>query len=479
MKLIHPSLAAALSFCLLIAPSNAQSKPSAGGATEASVTVGPRDDGNWFVRYSFDAPQPVYALAHSLTGYRSATWSPETEGVHLGRLDGIDVIVMDEPVDEIEFSIIPLTGQLPNDPTPFVTFSGGGIAVHDAQFELIGLKDLESVEALDGDLSSLASSALPMTLTVKADGPVLTSAVVSEDTLSARVQDQYVYIGEGEYAAHDGFSFLADPNLPEWLSSGLPSAIEGFLDTLESRWGAELERDISVIVAYKGAQARGLSLEGSKLDRQIMLELGGQGFSNRNSDALAYLHWYTIRELVGLFQTRNGVVLGGPKAAWIHDGFANSIAYQLIASEMDAPDGFLSSVYQNAFEDCATTLEGGPLETALERGASSGPYACGDFIALATDGYLKQRSLFGFWDGLSDWAARSSDHVIDKQVYFTALQLMGATPGQRERIRAIVEDELSEPRRALRDLLQDAGLQPQFTANGQFRSMDWPDYAGE
>lgn len=479
MKLTRLSLAAALSLCVLATPSNAQSRQADRGASAASVTVGPRDDGNWFVRYSFDAPQPVYALAHSQTGYRSATWSPETEGARLGRLDGIDVIVMDEPVDEIEFSIIPLTGQLPNDPTPFVTFAGGGIAVHDAQFELVGFKDIESVEALDGDLSALSSDVLPMTLTVEAEGPVLTSAAVSEGTLSAPVQDQYIYIGEGEYASNDGFSILADPYLPEWLSSGLPSAIEGFLGVLESRWGAELERDISVIAAYKGAQARGLSLEGSVLDSQIMLELGGQGFSNRNGDALAYLHWYTIRELVGLFQTRNGAVLGGPEAAWIHDGFANSIAYQLIASDMDAPDGFLSSVYQNAFEDCVTTLEGGSLETALERGASSGPYACGDFIALATDSYLKQRNLFDFWDGLSDWAARSSDHVIDKQVYFTSLQLMGATPRQRERIRAIVEDELGQPRRALRDLLQDAGLQPQFTANGQFRSMDWPDYSGE
>jgi hypothetical protein len=479
MKLTRLSLAATLSLCVLAVPSNAQSRQAGRDTSVASVTVGPRDDGNWFVRYSFDAPQPVYALAHSLTGYRSATWSPETEGVRLGRLDGIDVIVMDEPVDEIEFSIIPLTGQLPNDPTPFVTFAGGGIAVHDAQFELIGFKDIESVEALDGDLTALSSDVLAMTLTVEAEGPVLTSAAASEDTLSAPVQDQYVYIGKGEYASNDGFSFLADPYLPEWLSSGLPRAIEGFLGTLQSRWGAELERDISVVVAYKGAQARGLSLEGSLLDSQIMLELGGQGFSNRNSDALAYLHWYTIRELVGLFQTRNGVVLGGPEAAWIHDGFANSIAYQLIASDMDAPNGFLSSVYQNAFEDCVTTLEGGSLETALERGASSGPYACGDFIALATDGYLKQRNLFGFWDGLSDWAARSSDHVIDKQVYFTSLQLMGATPRQRERIRAIVEDELSQPRRALRDLLQDAGLEPQFTANGQFRTMEWPDYSGE
>ncbi|RIJ23595.1 hypothetical protein D1224_04845 [Henriciella barbarensis] len=479
MKLTRPSLAAALSFCMLLAPSNAQSRPSEGGATEAIVTVGPRDDGNWFVRYSFDAPQPVYALAHSRTGYRSATWSSQTKGVRLGRLNGIDVIVMDEPVEEIEFSIIPLTGQLPNDPTPFVTFAGGGIAVHDAQFELIGFQDIDSVEALDGDLSAVESATLPMRLTVEADGPMLTSAQMSEGSLSVCVQDQYVYIGEGDFEAHEGFSLLADPYLPEWLSSNVPDAVEEFLGTLESRWGEGLGEQVSIIVAYKGAQAAGLALEGSRFDSQIMLELGGQGFANRNSDALAYLHWYTIRELAGLFQTRNGVVLGGPEAAWIHDGIANSIAYQLIAANMDAPENFLSSVYQNAFEDCIQTLESGPLETALERGATTGPYACGDFIALAADGYLKQRNLFDFWDGLSDWAARSSDHVIDKQVYFTALQLMGATPGQRERIRAIVEDELSQPRRALSELLQDAGLEPQFTANGQFRSMEWPDYSGE
>ena len=476
MKLAPICLAAALCGGALHAPALAQPQTAEDTPVSARVSVGPLDDGNWFVRYTFDAPQPVYALAHSLTGYRSATWTPQTDGVRFGRLDGIDVIIAEEPVSEIEFSIIPLTGQLPNDPTPFVTFAGGGIAIHDAQFELVGFKDMEAVEALEGDIAAASASVIPMEITVEADGPIRTSADTGQGTLSAPVKDQYIYLGDGEFEPHEGFSMLADPYLPGWLASSFPDAVEGFLTTLETNWGRELGEDVSLIVAYKGAQARGLSLDGNALSDQVMLELGGQGFAEANGDALAYLHWYTTRELVELFQTPGDVRLGGPETAWIHDGFANSIAYQLIASDMQSRDEFLSSVYTGAFEDCVATLEGGTLESAIERRAVTGPYACGDFIALASDGYLRQRDIFGIWQALTDWASRSSDKTIDKQVYFTAMQLLGAAPAQRERIRAIVEDELDKPRTALRELLEDAGLEPQFNESGQLRALDWPDY---
>ncbi|WP_018148221.1 hypothetical protein [Henriciella marina] len=479
MKLISLCVAATLSASVLAAPAAAQEAEAVQPAAQAKVEVGPRDDGNWFVRYTFDAPQPVYAFAHSTTGYRPATWAVETEGVRFGRLDGLDVITGDGPLGEVEFSIIPLTGQLPDDPTPFVTFTGGGIAVHDAQFELVGFSDVGAVEALEGNIDAAASSGLITDITVIADGPVMNSQQAAEDSLTARVRDQYLYIGDGEFEAYEGFSMLADPYLPDWIESNLPDAFEGFLKLLEANWGSDLNDDISLIIAYKGGEAQGLSLHGSVLDSQIMLELGGQGFASPNSDALAYLHWYTIRELVGLFQTRDGIVFGGPEASWIQSGFANSIAYQLIASQMQSPEAFLSSVYEGAFEDCVTTLEGGPLETAIERGAVSGTYACGDFIALATDGYLAQRNLFGFWDALSDWASRTPDKTVDSQVYFTTLQLLGAAPAQRERVRALVEDDLDKPRAALRALLEDAGLKPQFTANGRLSRLDWPDYSEE
>lgn len=444
----------------------------------ASVMVGPDPSGNWTVSYDFENPQTVLAFSHSSSGYRDATWSVVGGDAQFGRVNGIDVIVFDKPSRNIDFSIIPLTGQLQDDETPFVTFSDGGIAIYDAQFELVPFNALSAVEQLEEGIGAAASSALPLDITVSSDQPFLNKGKRTRGSLTQRVNGttgNYIYTGPATAKSFQGFSLVLDPGLPHWIASEIGTDIEGFLRSLEDLWGYELAEPFTVMIAYKGPQGQGLSLHGNALDGQLLLELGGQGFTEPNNEALAYLHWYTIREIVQLFQTGRGVVLGGPEAAWIHDGAANSIAYQLIASDMQSSDQFLSSVYSNVFEDCVKTLEGGTLESARARGTVTGPYACGDLIALSTDSYLRRRDLFGFWSALSDWASRSPSKVIDKKVYFTTLQLLGATPAQREKIRTIVEDKLDEPRKALTELLESAGLNPQFSG-GRLVSLDWPDY---
>lgn len=472
-----------LLFVLILAclPPAAQAQDAATQEPAAgTVTLGPDASGNWTVSYSFTDPQKVLAFLHSEGGYRDATWDVTSDNARFGRVNGLDVIVFDEPSTSIAFSIIPLTGQLPDDYTPFVTFSDGGIAVYDGQFKLVPFSSLGAVQGLDGDIRAASSSVLPLNLTLKSDKPIIMNADRGRGSLTHRIEGSgsYIYTGPGEMEMRDGFRLLKDSQLPSWIGSDFAGDIEGFLTSLEQLWGYELSEPFSVLLAYKGAAAQGLTLNGNALDDQLLLELGGRGFTQPNSEALAYLHWYTIREIVQLFQTGRGVSLGGPEAAWIHDGAANSIAYQLIAADMPSADQFLSSVYANAFEDCVQTLEGGTLETAVARGAVTGPYACGDFIALATDSFLKRRNLFGFWSALNDWASRSPSNLIDKKVYFTTLQLLGATPAQRERIRAIVEDELSQPRKALTDLLESAGLEPKF-ASGRLVSLKWPDYSAE
>jgi hypothetical protein len=460
-------------------PASGQREGDTLPAPVASVAVEPEKHGNWRVSYRFDSPQKVLAFAHSSADYRSATWTLETDGAQFGRLNGVDVIVFDEPSSVASFSIIPLTGQLPDDQTPFVTFADGSIALFDAQFQLVPFKSLEGVKALEGDIAAAPAPALPLEVRIKSDTSLIGQAGRSEGSLSQTVtgSGHYIYAGNGDVESLDGLHLLIDERLPDWIAGNLGADIEGFVESLEKLWGYELSKPFTVIVAYKGAQADGLWLHGSSLDDQLLLELGGAGFSAPDSEALAYLHWYTIREIVQLFQTEKDVVLAGEEAAWIHDGAANSIAYQLIASDMPSSSSFLTSVYAGAFEDCVRALEGGTLESARERGAATGPYACGDFIARATDGFLKRRDLFSFWTMLTDWASRSSDGTLDKQVYFTTLQLLGATAGQREQIRAIVEDELPQPRESLKALLEAAGLNPQLSDTGQLIALDWPDYS--
>ena len=47
------------------------------------------------------------------------------------------------------------------------------------------------------------------------------------------------------------------------------------------------------------------------------------------------------------------------------------------------------------------------------------------------------------------------------------------------RFRPFVEDELDDPKQALTELLEKAGLNPQFDLKGKLVSLDWPDYSAE
>ncbi|WP_139792344.1 hypothetical protein [Henriciella litoralis] len=438
------------------------------------VSVGPDGSGNWTVSYEFKNPQSVLAFVQSANDYRTATWSLQTNDARFGRVDGIDVIVFDRPATKVSFSIIPLTSKLQGEPTPFVPFRDGGIAVHEGQLRVVPFASLSAVQGLKGDLLAAQRSPLPLAVRVSSENSII---VRGEATNGVAVHPitgdgDYIYLGKGDIAATHGLSAVIDGTMPDWLAARLAKDVRDLTAELSERWGFALSEPLTLMAAYKGGDGRGLSAESSASGASLMLELGGAGLSQPNSDTLAYLHWFIARSLMPLYQTENGARLGGPSSGWIHKGGANTMAYQLVASKMDTGTQFLTSVYAGAFEECAHGLQSGPLETAWQRGASDADYACGSLIALATDGFLRRRDLYGFWNALTEWAARSGDRTIDKAVYFTTLQLLGATPGQRDMVRAIVEDELSNPRQNLTRMLASAGLSPKFDASGKLIALD-------
>ncbi len=223
-------------------------------------------------------------------------------------------------------------------------------------------------------------------------------------------------------------------------------------------------------------------MKGGAADDMLMVSAGGARLNEPDSDTLAYLHWYFAHEAAHLFQSEGGVRFAGEGDAWIHEGAANMMAYTQIAATLNDEAGprFLASVYGGAFEECVSALEGGPLASARERGVNSAHYACGDFVALATDGFLRRRDIYSFWNTLIERALDMESPRVDAGLYFNTLQLLGATEGQRSLIQAIVGDEAPEnPRKALIAMLEAAKLAPQFNAEGQLISMDWPDYSAE
>ena len=398
----------------------------------------------------------------------------KTADARFGRVDGIDVIVFDRPATKVSFRIIPLTSKLQGEATPFVPFRDGAIAVHEGQFRVVPFASLGAVQGLNGDLLAAQRSPLPLAVRVSSEDSIIVRGEATNGVAvhAIRGDGDYIYLGKSDIATTDGLSAVIDGAMPDWLEARLAKDVRDIKSQLSQRWGFAPGGTVTLMAAYKGGQAQGLSAEGSASGATLMLELGGAGLSQPDGDALAYLHWFIARSLMPFYQTENGARLGGPSSGWIHKGGANTMAYQLLGSKMEAGTQFLTTVYAGAFEECANGLQSGPLETAWQRGASDADYACGSLIALATDGFLRRRNLYGFWNSLTEWAARSGDKTIDKAVYFTTLQLLGVTPGQRDMIRAIVEDDLTNPRQNLTRMLSSAGLSPQFDASGKLIALD-------
>lgn len=449
---------------------------------DALVTIAPQESGDWQVAYTFEAPQSVLAFARSDNDYRTATWQLETEDARFGRVNGLDIIVFDEPAREVSFSIIPLTSTLMADYTPFIPFGDGGLAIYEGQFSLVPFENLDAVKALEEGLSSAGTSPLALQVSVSSDTPIIVDGKPVEGTLTHEVSGDgtYIYMGESEVQQFDNFTAILDASLPDWLGERFAGDLENIFTDLEALWGFGLSEQATVLLANRGMTNDGMSNTGGALDNLLMMEVSGKELANPDPNTLLYLQWFFAHEAVHLFQIDKGAKFASGSDAWIHEGAANTMAYNLIASQMPG-DGqqFLSVVYAGAFDECVAALEGGPLETVGAREKFSANYACGDFIALATDGFLKRKTLYEFWDRLIQNAVSMDDAQIDKALYFTTMQLFGATQADRSRIRKFVEDELDDPRKALTELLESAGLNPQFDTDGTLQSLDWPDYGPE
>ncbi|WP_143435393.1 hypothetical protein [Henriciella aquimarina] len=461
----------------------AQANPEKTVGAEAVAEIGPDESGNWRVEYTFDTPQKVLAFARSESDYRDATWFVEGDGVRFGRVAGADVIVFDDPSRTVAFSLIPLTNKPEADYTPFVTFGDGGLAIHEGQFSLIPFESRDAVEALDGDLSAAEVPQLPMTVRLSSDKPIIVDGETYQGQVEHRLEGDgtYIYMGDSAIESFDSFTAILDRTLPEWLQSRFDSDLEAIFAGLEARWGFGLEDKASVMLAFKEGRSDGFSATGEALDQLLMMEVGGKDLAEPGFDTLSYLQWFFAHEAIHLFQKQRGVGFAGGGEAWIHEGAANTMAYSLIADMVGPEDGpkFLSGVYANAFETCVGALEKGSLETAQERGDASAHYACGDFIALATDGFLPRRSLYDFWNRLTTLAAANDKTQVDADLYFSTVQLLGVRRSQRDMLREIVEEELDNPRKALTDLLDAAGLDPQFNDKDQLIKLNWPDYSAE
>ena len=425
----------------------------------------------------FSEPKHVAFFARSAGDYRTATWTPLDPGVHLERVGGFDMITFDPPRREARFAFEPWGEPLPKDYVPVVAFSDGGAAVYTGQFELLDAPGRGAVEALGGDLSTYEGDQPHLSVTVRHDGSLVLDGDVLQDeaSISGVGVGAYIYMGDIDPVVTSNYVGVLDPGMPEWLASRFDEDLAQMFDAFTERWGFALPERATLYFAFSGYEGEGWSYSGGVIGRLLMIRASGEAFRQATDGLVQRLVLFYAHEGAHLYQSASGVPLASNRDAWIHEGSADAMAFDVVSAGRDDRDSYLIATYAGALQSCADALQDGPLAAAGLRGAFRAHYSCGSLIALATDAALADHDLYAFWAVLTARTQAAADRdSYDGAFYRELLAELGADAVVVEAVRAIAEDELADPHGRLVALLDAAGLSPDIDETGALIGLTLP-----
>lgn len=444
----------------------------------ADVTVVAIDlgTGEWQIDYVYSEPQTSLIFARSNGDYRTASWTPLAGAPDIQRIGGFDALIFDAPVTEFSYRIVPHSAGIPQDYTPFLSFSDGGTALFTGQFELLKVADREEIDALEGSLHNWAGEQPALGVRVTSERPMLVQGEQrfgSVDHVSVG-SGTYVYLGETKLQIGNSYIGVIDEALPQHIKDSLDADLGALFAFYEKRWGFELPTRGSIYFAFEGYDRPGFSNKGSVIGTDLMvLQASGEGLRHPDPDNRARNLWFFAHEGAHMFQSKvMGQFAVGPDA-WIHEGGANTMANSALATLAGVDADFILGEYQSAFETCTEDLERGSLLTAHLDGRFYAHYHCGQLFNAAADAALPDYDLYAFWSAFT--AKMDPDTPEPAEAFLTTLNDLGADPQISESIRALAYQDSSDPRQDLSRLLSLSGLEPTFDENGALVSLKVPE----
>jgi hypothetical protein len=422
-----------------------------------SLTLTDGEGGPWRLDVRSTSSAPLI-FSRSRGDYRSTSYTPLNDSARLERIGGFDTIVFADAAQDASFTFKPYSGNIRAGSTPFIPFSDGGVALDFGQFELIAVEDVAAVAALDGRLSNWTGEQNPIPLTVNSDRPMLINGERKAGTANfyADGTSNYLYLGDSDVMNGDNLVGVIDPGLPAWIRDDFDKTLGVIFSELETRFGYGLPNRATVLFAYRGDELQGFSNKGSALPGNLLaLEVAGTALQQPSDEIADHFHFFFAHEAVHLFQAASGKRLGNQNSSWIHEGQANAIAYRLLV-EQDMQSRTAYEVrLAEAFNRCATELEGRALTETLFTGRI-GAYDCGEVIAVASDAAMPDHNLFDLWAEMVAVGDDPERYVADD--YFAALESLGVEKDVVAQLKDLTQETVSDADATLRQILAAAGL---------------------
>jgi len=358
----------------------------------------------------------------------------------------------------------PFGGDIETDYDPALIFTNGSVALYSEQFSAFPLASVAAADALPIDLDQTTEDDVQTRVTFRdASGDVL-HAGRRQRAVSMIQGDTYVLFGNAQPVESEAIATIIDPQLPQWLRSGLTASTLRVLDYYAGRLGPRSGEKPMLMVSWAGPSEGVTSMGGSVLPGLVLMTFEGDQLLSENRQVRDQAGWFVAHEAAH-FWLGQEVGHEGPYASWITEGGADLLAVRASAA---IDSGYEARAkLQELLDECLRLSPGKPVASAIERGEQRAYYACGAMFGLVAEAAERRQSgdFFTFWRGLID--GNRTDGIVSAAEWLAALDRASGDPALSEGVRRMVEAGVADPSAHLAALFASADVPHERSPNGR------------
>lgn len=429
--------------------------------SDVSVQVERLALSDWQVSYRFDGVFDRFAFLRTGDDYRSARWQVTTPAVTLQRVEDVDYLIAEMPVETITVRFSSLDHPVVYDNQSFLDLGGDARGIYTGQLQ---------VRAVCDDQVGGPEQAPPthrFDFSSRLEEPVLVHGepVAPGDTHTFNEQlGAYALYGATPIEVGAGTRIIVADTLPDRMPGVIVEALEGSLQVLASSLEHSLETPPVLMLAERTDVGSGIAFRTGVLDNQIAVEIGGGRLFSDDPNMMGRVDRFVSRLMVheAVHLWNGGVVTNSEVLeSWMHEGSADLLSWLSLMERGLIDQDYFEGRMTLAFNQCASDLENGPLVEALSRGRYNTYYGCGAMMNLvvghAVDAEDMSRGLFGFWAELIRRGRANEDQTYSTREYFELMDEAGVPASIRAWMDSVRLEQLENPAQVLSGPLETAG----------------------
>lgn len=344
-----------------------------------------------------DKLEVLYTLDRAATSLQFQTtpdqsrvkfWRAKSEEFEFIHLAGNDVIrrVDGKPFQSAVFDVDIVDISLPNYYRPFSPLfdRNNGLVIHTGQYFVCA--------------ESCANRPTVWQIQISASDQNIIhyeKSSVSKASWQDSLEGRPFYVGPRSPLEGGNLVAIIDPGLPIKLKTMLDTELPSVIKRLTEKFDALPTKPL-VFATYNEGDPERSGFQGSVLNQTVVMHWWGRNLEERINESGEL--WFITHEIAHFYQSQESAV-DIDEVAWIHEGFAELMAADLLAQTNDELEDYVQQRYKAAESSCADGLRETAIGQATQLKQFDLHYKCGMLIHRFITNNAKERiTTFELWN---------------------------------------------------------------------------------